>query len=97
MLLFTKTGSLLSAIACGVIGVAALATNGGWYALLAFLVMVGFAATFFSKYARDRKLVAHGRAARAALDALASREPLRMSPGSRGVFVPDRHPEDHAD
>ena len=92
MLLFTKTGSLLSAITCGVIGVVALATNGGWYALLAFLVMVGFAGVFSTKHARDRKLIARGPAARAA-----SREPFRMSPGSRGVFVPDRHPDDHAD
>lgn len=93
----SKVTSLYLAIGCGVVFLIFLFANVGclfWPALLGALI---FGGNFYSKWQQDEQLIAQGTASRYLTEAPGnSGPPPRMSPGSVGLFVPDRHPDDRS-
>lgn len=90
-----KMTSLYLAIGCGVVFLVFAFANVGCLFWPALLGAVLFGGTFYLKWQRDEQLIAQGNASRYLVDASESHgPPPQMSPGSIGLFVPDRHPDD---
>jgi len=93
----SKMTSLYLAIGCGVAFLIFAFANVGclyWSALIGTVI---FGATFYFKWQRDQQLLAQANASPYLLEAPErSGPPPRMSPGSVGLFVPERHPDDHS-
>jgi hypothetical protein len=91
----SKTTSLALAIGCGIVFLVFVFANVGclfWPALLGTAI---FGGTFYLKWQRDEQLAAQSNASPYLAEAPAAYgPPARTSPGSIGLFVPDRHPAD---
>jgi hypothetical protein len=91
----SKTTSLALAIGCGVVFLVFLFANVGclfWPALLGTAL---FGGNFYLKWQRDEQLIAQGNTSRSLVEpAERYGPPPRTSPGSMGLFVPHRHPDD---